>query len=226
MRQVAVRSREAVWPDLVIFDCDGVLVDSDRISLRIQAEHLRHLGLRVSYDDCVRDFLGIGMPATLRILGERLGHPVPDWWLTDLDQAVRSAFQKELTPIPGIERALDAITAPTCVASSGSQQKMRFTLGRTGLYERFAGRIFSADEVKNGKPAPDLFLHAAHEMNAIPTRCVVIEDSPAGVSAAKAAGMYALGYAVLTPADRLAAADAIFTDMTALPSLILQAAEA
>lgn len=206
--------------DLAIFDCDGVLVDSDRISLRIQAERISALGLEMSYEDCVRDFLGLGMPATLRILAERLGRPVPEGWEAELDAAVRDGFRRELTPVAGIEEALEEIELATCVASSGSHEKMRLTLGLTGLWDRFAGSIFSADEVRRGKPAPDLFLHAASRMSTRPERCVVIEDSPFGIAAAKAAGMRALGFAAATPAARLDGADAVFTSMAELPRLV------
>jgi HAD superfamily hydrolase (TIGR01509 family) len=207
-------------PDLVIFDCDGVLVDSDQISLRIQAEWISALGLAMSYDDCVRDFLGLGMPATLRILAERLGRPVPEGWETELDSAVREGFRRELRPVPGIVEALQALDMPMCVASSGSHEKMRLTLGLTGLWDWFAGRIFSADEVQRGKPSPDLFLHAASRMSTSPERCMVVEDSPFGIAAAKAAGMAALGFAAATPAARLDGADAVFNTMEELPGLV------
>lgn len=206
--------------ELVIFDCDGVLVDSDRISLRIQAERISALGLKMSYEECVRDFLGLGMPATLRILAERLGRPLPDGWEAELDAAIRDGFRRELTPVPGIVQALEGIELPACVASSGSHKKMRLTLGLTGLWDRFAGGIFSADEVKRGKPAPDLFLHAASRMSTPPERCIVVEDSPFGIAAAKAAGMSALGFAAATPAARLDGANAVFTAMEDLPGLI------
>jgi HAD superfamily hydrolase (TIGR01509 family) len=206
--------------ELEIFDCDGVLVDSDRISLRIQAERLQELGLDVSFEDCVRDFLGLGMPATLRVVADRLGRPVPQSWVDDLERAVRRAFLAELMPVAGVVDALDAITLPSCIASSGSHDKMRFTLGLTGLYDGFAGRIFSADQVPRGKPAPDLFLHAARSLGTAAEHCVVIEDSPFGVAAAKAAGMRALGFAAITPAERLRDADAVFTAMAELPPLL------
>jgi HAD superfamily hydrolase (TIGR01509 family) len=207
--------------ELVIFDCDGVLVDSDRISLRIQAEWITDLGIETSYEDCVRDFLGLGMPATLEILGERLGRPVPSGWADGLDHAVREAFERELRPVPGVVEALDKIELPTCVASSGSQEKMRFTLGLTGLWDRFVGRIYSADEVGRGKPAPDLFLRAASSMGAPPERCVVVEDSPFGVIAARAAGMWALGYAADGDGERLGSEGArTFRSMLELPELL------
>jgi HAD superfamily hydrolase (TIGR01509 family) len=197
------------------------LVDSDRISLRIQAEWITDLGLEASYEDCVRDFLGLGMPATLRILGERLGRPVPSGWEDGLDRAVREAFERELRPVPGVVEALDEIDLPTCVASSGSQEKMRFTLGLTGLWDRFAGRIHSADEVDRGKPAPDLFLRAASSMDTLPERCVVVEDSPFGVIAARAAGMSALGYAADGNGEPLSDEGArTFASMAELPGLL------
>ncbi len=204
----------------MIFDCDGVLVDSDRLSLRIQAEHTAALGLSMTYEDCARDFLGLGTAATLEILAERSGRPVPPSWVTDLEAAVAAEFRRSLEPVPGIAAALDRIEIPTCVASGGSQAKMRLTLGLTGLHDRFDGRIFSADEVANGKPAPDLFLHAASVMSVPPEACVVVEDSPFGIAAARAAGMRSLGFAELTPAERLADADAVFTAMDELQGLL------
>lgn len=208
--------------ELVIFDCDGVLVDSDRISLRIQAEWISALGLETTYEDCVRDFLGLGMPATLQILTERFGRPLPSGWEEELDAAVREGFRRELRPVRGVVEALEEIDLPTCVASSGSQEKMRLTLGLTGLWDRFAGRIYSADEVQRGKPAPDLFLHAASCMGTTPERCVVVEDSPFGVAAAKAARMSALGYAPEGSGERLAQEGVrTFESMAELPALLL-----
>ncbi len=206
--------------ELLILDCDGVLVDSDRISLRIQAERISALGLEIDYEDCVRDFLGLGMEATLEILAERLGRPVPEGWEAGLDAAVREGFRRELTPVPGVVGALEEIELPTCIASSGSHEKMRLTLSLTGLWDRFAGRIFTAEEVQRGKPAPDLFLHAATRMSTPPERCVVVEDSPFGVAAAKAAGMSVLGFAAATPPASLEGADAVFTAMEDLPGLM------
>ena len=210
--------------ELVIFDCDGVLVDSDRISLRIQAERISALGLEMTYEDCVREFLGLGMEATLEILAERLGRPLPEGWERELDAAVREGFRRELQPVPGVVEALEKIELPTCVASSGSHEKMRLTLGLTGLWDRFVGRIFSAEEVEHGKPAPDLFLHAASRMSTPPERCIVVEDSPFGVAGAKAAGMAALGFAAATPSARLEGADAVFTTMADLPGLVAERA--
>lgn len=205
----------------MIFDCDGVLVDSDRISLRIQAEWISALGLETSYEDCVRDFLGLGMPATLQVLTERLGRPLPSGWEEELGAAVREGFRRELQPVRGVVEALEEIDLPTCIASSGSQEKMRFTLGLTGLWDRFVGRIYSSDEVRRGKPAPDLFLHAASCMATPPERCVVVEDSPFGVAGAKAAGMLTLGYSPEGSGELLEREGAnIFKSMAELPALL------
>ena len=198
-----------------------MLVDSDRISLRIQAERLRALGLDISDEECVRDFLGLGMPETLRIVEDRLGHAVPVGWEEMLGVAVQRAFIRELTAVPGVAAALTEIAAPVCVASNGSHAKMRLTLALTGLQERFAGRMFSRDDVGGrGKPAPDLFLHAAQALAVPPAACVVVEDSPVGIAAARSAGMRALGYAGETPPERLAGADVVFTSMSELPQLL------
>ena len=205
---------------LIIFDCDGVLVDSDRLSLEVQAEALTRIGLPTTYEDCARDYLGIGINATIEIVERRLGGPLPEGWLADLSTAVEKAFRERLEPVAGVVQALDQIRQPTCVASSGSQQKMRLTLSLTGLYERFAGRIYSCDEVVRCKPAPDVFLHAAQRMGVSPDRCVVVEDSRAGISGALAAGMHTLAYAAETPRERLASAEHLFEQMAELPGLI------
>ena len=211
-----------VSPDLplVIFDCDGVLIDSDRISLRVQAEHLTAIGLPTTYDDCVRDFLGIGMSSSLELIEERLGQPIPADWLSQLSEAVQDALAAELEPVAGIMEALAAIPHRMCVASSTGHEQIEFRLRHTGLYEQFAGHIYSGEDVEHGKPAPDLFLAAAASEQADPARCVVVEDSPAGVQAAGAARMPVLAYAAETPRERLAGADRVFTDMTELPRLI------
>jgi HAD superfamily hydrolase (TIGR01509 family) len=207
--------------ELVIFDCDGVLVDSDRLSLVVQARHITALGLPMSAEDCSREFLGIGMESTLDMIGSMLGRPVPEGWLERLEAEVEETFRRELHAVPGVSDALDLIDLPTCIASGGSHEKMRLTLGLTGLWDRFDGRIYSAGEVRRPKPAPDLFLHAAAGSGTDPTRCLVIEDSPFGVAAAKAAGMRCLGFAGLTDPDRLAEADATFLSMSELPRLIV-----
>jgi len=150
------------------------------------------------------------------------GRKLPGSWEAPFRHLYREAFAAELQPVPGILEALDAITLPTCVASSGTHEKVRYTLGLTGLYDRFAGRIFSVDDVRRGKPAPDLFLHAASRMGAAPERCAVVEDSPYGVQAARTAGMRAFGYAGgLIPRRTLEGPNTVvFDDMRDLPRLL------
>ncbi|HWK90262.1 MAG TPA: HAD family hydrolase, partial [Longimicrobium sp.] len=167
-------------------------------------------------------FVGRSMGACVAIVEERIGRPVPAGFTDDFHARTFAAFRAELRAVAGVEQALDAIALPTCVASSGEPAKIRFTLGLTGLLPRFDGRIFSAAEVQRGKPAPDLFLHAASRMGAVPERCAVVEDSLLGVQAGAAAGMTVFGYAERTDAAALAAAGAthVFTSMHELPGLL------
>ena len=211
--------------ELVIFDCDGVLVDSERIAVRVEAEFLAELGWPLSQAEIVERFMGRTTEYMDEAIEARLGSRLPGDWRDQFQRRYREAFAAELVPVDGVLDALDQIAVPTCVASSGSHDKLRFTLGHTGLYERFEGRIFSGYEVANGKPAPDLFLHAAARMGAGPARCAVVEDSLYGVLAARAAGMRVFGYAGgLTPADRLEGeATVVFEDMRELPRLLADA---
>jgi HAD superfamily hydrolase (TIGR01509 family) len=207
--------------DLVIFDCDGVLVDSERLAVRVESRLITELGWPLSEADVLERFVGRTDAYMLAEIERTLGRPVPEWQ-TRFQEQLHAAFHAELTTVAGIESALDALDMSTCVASSGTHDKLALTLGLTGLLPRFAGRIFSADDVRNGKPAPDLFLHAADRCGVDPTRCVVVEDSRSGVAAARAAGMRCLGYAGgLTPAEWLEGPDtAVFTAMADLPGLI------
>jgi HAD superfamily hydrolase (TIGR01509 family) len=211
--------------ELVIFDCDGVLVDSERLAVRVEAALLAELGWPLSQDEVIERFMGRSQAFMLQAIQERLGGRLPDGWQDLLDRRYRAAFEAELTPVDGVVEALDRIAIPTCVASGGSHRTLRHTLGLTGLYERFRGRIFSASEVAEGKPAPDLFLHAAARLGAEPAACAVVEDSRYGVEAARAAGMRAFGYTGgLTPPERLAGPRTVlFDDMRRLPDLLAAA---
>jgi HAD superfamily hydrolase (TIGR01509 family) len=205
----------------VIFDCDGVLVDTELISNTVLAGLLTRAGLPTTLEDCLRDYRGRSMRSVMELATERHGAPLPD----DIDdryyEEIKAAFVRELRPVPGVLEALDRIALPTCVASSGPHHKMALTLRRTGLWERFEGRIFSATEVPRGKPAPDLFLHAARAMGFDPATTAVVEDSVPGVRAARAAGMRALAFARDTDAGALAAAGGEpFDDMADLPGLL------
>jgi len=207
--------------DLVIFDCDGVLVDSELIANRVFAELLGELGANVTLEVMFDRFVGRSMADCLLVVKELLGRDPPTDMVSVLQERTRVALERELTPVRGIVAALDAITVPYCVASSGDHTKMRTTLGITRLLPRFEGRLFSATQVARGKPAPDVFLLAAHTMGVRPERAAVVEDSPIGVQAARAACMTAFGYAALTDPARLRNAGAIvFDDMSELPSLL------
>jgi HAD superfamily hydrolase (TIGR01509 family) len=206
--------------DLVIFDCDGVLVDSERLAVRTEAAILARLGWPLSEPEIVERFVGRSASHMQGEIERHLGRPID--WEVEFEPHYRQVFERELTPVPGVVDALDQIDVATCVASSGSHEKMAFTLGLTGLLDRFTGRIFSADEVERGKPEPDIFLYAADRMGVPAGRCAVIEDSVSGVTAGLAAGMTVFAYAggVTSPAE-LALGDAVvFGDMGALPSLL------
>lgn len=207
---------------LVIFDCDGVLVDSERIAVRVNIALGAELGWPLTEAEVIERFIGRSSMSIGEQIAARLGQSVAAIWADRFDLAHREAVDAGLTAVDGINDALDEITQLTCVASSGTHEKMRHTLVRTGLYPRFEGRIFSATEVAHGKPAPDLFLHAAATMGVPPGACVVVEDSQYGVQAARAAGMRCFGYAGgLTPAHRLEGPDTVvFDDMRKLPALL------
>ena len=210
---------------LVIFDCDGVLVDSERLAVRVEAAVLAELGWPMSQAEVIERFMGRSQAVMLQAILDRLGDRLPGDWQERLDRRYREAFDAELAPVDGVVEALDRIATPTCVASGGSHQMLRHQLRLTGLYERFEGRIFSATEVAEGKPAPDLFLHAAARLGAEPAACAVVEDSRYGVQAARAAGMRAFGYTGgLTPPERLAGPRTVlFDDMRRLPDLLAAA---
>ena len=214
-------------PDLVIFDCDGVLVDSEVISCSVHAEVLTRNGYPITSDQVFDRFLGRSARQAIIEVETELGRRLPEDFDAQLKDRIFSTFRESLTPTPHIHEALAAIAQPVCVASSGSHERMRVSLGCTDLYDRFAPNIFSSSEVRNGKPAPDLFLFAAERMGVAPGRCVVVEDSVSGIAGGIAAGMTVLGYcggSHCRPgyADTLrrAGATATFADMRELPGLI------
>jgi HAD superfamily hydrolase (TIGR01509 family) len=216
--------------DLIIFDCDGVLVDSEIISCRAHAATLTRHGYPITEDQVFDRFLGRSMrQATLEVEAE-LGRSLPDDFHTQVYAEIFREFATSLQATPHIIEVLAAITLPVCVASSGPPEKISASLNRVGLYDRFAPHIFSAVQVQHGKPAPDLFLFAAGQMKVPSARCLVIEDSVSGIAAARAAGMTVLGYhggSHCRPghADTLRAAGAAvtFDDMRELPGLIARA---
>jgi HAD superfamily hydrolase (TIGR01509 family) len=217
--------------DLIIFDCDGVLVDSEVISCRAHAEILTRHGYPITPDRVFDRFLGRSMRQTTIEVEAELGRSLPDDFQTQVYAEVFRLFAASFQATPHIDEALAAIALPVCVASSGPPEKISASLNRVGLYDRFAPHIFSAVQVRNGKPAPDLFLFAAEQMRTRPERCLVIEDSPAGISGALAAGMMVFGYhggSHCRPdtAETLRAAGAVLTfdDMRQLPEMIGRAA--
>ena len=205
----------------MIFDCDGVLVDTELISNTVLAGLLTRAGLPTTLEECLRDYRGRSMTSVMALAAQRHGAPLPDDLPERYYAETTVVFTRELQPVAGVVDALDRIELPACVASSGPHHKMEVTLRRTGLWQRFEGRIFSATDVPRGKPAPDLFLHAARALGFDPSSTAVVEDSVPGVEAARAAGMRALAFARDTDARPLAAAGGEpFDDMADLPGML------
>jgi HAD superfamily hydrolase (TIGR01509 family) len=207
----------------VIFDCDGVLVDTERISNTVLAGLLTGAGLPTTFEQCMEIYRGRSIASVMELADQRHGAPLPEDIPERYYAEIEAVFTRDLDAVPGIVAALDRITLPSCVASSGPHHKMAVTLRTTGLWERFEGRIFSATEVQRGKPAPDLFLHAAEQMGFDPAATAVVEDSVPGVEAARAAGMRALAFARGSADDATALAAAggeTFHDMAELPDLL------
>ncbi|MGI5258684.1 HAD family hydrolase [Streptomyces angustmyceticus] len=218
--------------DLIIFDNDGVLVDSEPISNRILAAYLTELGHPTTYEESLRDYMGGAMHRVHEAVLERSGERLPAGFDETFHGRVFAEFRRWLEPVPDVVEVLEKLAAdgvPYCVGSSGSHERIRVALTQTGLIKRFAEeregsgtQIFSSQDVGRGKPAPDLFLHAAREMGVAPERCAVVEDSPLGVRAAVAAGMDVYGFTAMTPAAKLteAGATALFGRMAELPALL------
>ncbi|WP_399927997.1 HAD family hydrolase [Streptomyces kanamyceticus] len=210
--------------DLVIFDNDGVLVDSEPVSNTILAAYLTELGHPTSYEDSLRDYMGGAVHRVHDLVLERSGQRLP----ADFDEVfhgrVFAAFERELKPVEGAVEVLEKLAGDGvayCLASSGSHERIRVGHRAAGLDTWFdEKRVFSSQDVGRGKPAPDLFLHAAERMGVAPEKCVVVEDSPLGVRAAVAAGMDVYGFTAMTPAERLSGATGFFEDMRELPRLL------
>lgn len=181
--------------ELLILDCDGVLVDSEIISIAVDQFILADLGWSISLEEITDRFVGRSHAYFLEVVEDHLGRKLPDDWEDTYQHLYREALARDLQLVEGIVEALDSIDLPKCVASNGSHSKMEFTLKHAGLWPRFQGRIFSAEDVPLGKPAPDLFLHATSTLGYEPANCIVVEDSPAGVQAALAANMKVIAYA-------------------------------
>jgi HAD superfamily hydrolase (TIGR01509 family) len=214
---------------LVIFDCDGVLVDSEPLANESFSRALKAQGLDWSAEETMRRLMGLSLKSALEICEAEIGRKLPDDFFEKMQVVTYQSFRDApLQPVAGVKEAVQALQMAglaTCVASSGTPEKMRFTLGLTGLWDLFDGRIFSSSQVPRGKPFPDLFLHAALAMNVQPFDCVVVEDSVPGIQAARSAGMRALAYAGAPHAHRAelaAAGGELFEDMKMLPGLVVR----
>ena len=221
-------NRKARWPELVIFDCDGVLVDSEVIALGVTRRRLGEAGLRLTDQETRERFLGSRLDSVMRRIETELGAPLPKEFPGDLSREILATFARELKGVEGVREAVGGLRARVCVASSSAPERLRFALRVTGYEALFAPNIFSAAEVAQGKPSPDLFLFAARAMSAAPKDCLVIEDSVAGVIAARAAGMTVFGFvgaSHFSPPDEgadltAAGAELLFDDMAQLPDLV------
>jgi FGGY-family pentulose kinase/HAD superfamily hydrolase (TIGR01509 family) len=227
-REARKAMRAARWPEVVIFDCDGVLVDSELIALGVTRRMLGEAGLALSDEETRERFLGMRQDGVLRGIEQELGRPLPRDFSAMLARAILATFERELKGVEGVRQAVNGLHARVCVASSSAPQRLRFALRVTDYESLFAPNIFSSAEVQRGKPFPDLFLFAARAMRAAPQDCLVIEDSVAGVAAARAADMTVFGFVGAShfsePAQgaELTAAGAalIFDDMARLPEFV------
>ena len=221
-------NRKSRWPEVVIFDCDGVLVDSEVIALGVMRRRLSEAGLRLTDQETRERFLGRRLDSSLRRIETELGAPLPETFREDFSREILSAFARELKGVEGVRQAVEGLRARVCVASSSGPDRICLSLRVAGYETLFAPNIFSAVEVAEGKPSPDLFLHAARAMGAAPKDCLVIEDSVAGVVAARAAGMTVFGFvgaSHFSPLDEralltAAGAELLFDTMAHLPDLV------
>lgn len=214
-------------PALVIFDCDGVVVDSEGPTLLFLRDELADHGLDLTVAQVTELFIGGTMQGVFEEARKR-GANLPQDWVDSYYTRLYALLAEEVAPVPGIEAVLDALEAagvPYAIGSNGRAEKMAVTLGRTGLAPRFAGRAHSAQDPahpeRKPKPAPDIYLWIAGSLGIAPDQTVVVEDSPTGARAAKAAGMRCYGFTRETPPARLEGiADVLFDDMAALPALL------
>ncbi|MCX5481204.1 HAD family phosphatase [Kaistia geumhonensis] len=181
---------------LVIFDCDGVLVDSEILASRVDSERLKEIGYEISVDEMSHRFAGLTWDRIAKIIESELGRPLPEGFHKQTDAELDRRLADELDIIPGVHDMLDRLDYQRCICSNSSPERLKISLTRTKLYDRFRPYVFSAVAIgnKRPKPAPDVFLHAANEFDADPRDCVVIEDSTHGVHGAKAAGMRVIGF--------------------------------
>ncbi len=205
----------------VIFDCDGTLVDSERVGNTALIECVAELGLTITLDDALEHFAGRKMADTVRIIEDWMGRPAPHDFIQTIRQRMATAFEQRLEPMDGVAELLGKLNIPFCVASNGPHEKMQISLRVTGLIDHFSGRIFSAYDCDRWKPEPDLLLHAARAMGVSPSACAVIDDHTLGIQAALAAGMHPFGFAPHDAGIHLQQAGAtVFHHMADLPSVL------
>jgi len=216
--------------ELIIFDCDGVLIDSEVIVCRLVSEVLTDLGYPITLDGVIERFAGRPQREMVADIEADWGRPVPDSFFSECKRRTADAYRAELRPIAGVRQLLDAVDIPVCVASSAYPEKLRLGLQSTGLYEKLAPNLISASFVARGKPDPDVFTYAAGWMRRPVAECVVVEDSIPGVQAARSAGMRVIGFTggshcPAGHADRLiaAGADSVVSHMRDLPAAIPEA---
>ena len=227
-REIRELNRKSRWPELVIFDCDGVLVDSEVIALGVMRRRLGEAGLRLTDQETRERFLGRRLDSSLHGIETELGAPLPENFRDEFSREILFAFARELKGVEGVRQAVEGLRRRVCVASSSGHERLRLSLRVAGYETMFAPNIFSAADVAEGKPSPDLFLHAARAMGVKPKDCLVIEDSVAGVVAGRAAGMAVFGFvgaSHFSPLDdgahlTAAGAELLFGDMARLPDLV------
>lgn len=208
--------------ELVIFDCDGVLVDSEPIVNRIFAEVLNEAGFKITYEEVMQQFVGKSLATCLEMIKEFYGRPLPKNFIELCREREIAALQKELQPVPGMPEVLKQITLLKCVASNSSHRHIQMVLTLTELLHHFQGKLYSCHDVERPKPFPDVYLYAAQQMNTNPENCLVIEDSATGVQAACAAGMTVFGYAQYNDGAEEAfnGAKIVFNNMQQLPKML------
>ncbi len=207
--------------NLVIFDCDGVLVESEPLATQVLVQILAERGIKVNYEEFLREFSGAVIYKRLEAISQKLNWTPPSNFISIFDERLSVLTEKELKPVPGIQALLESLSVPACVASNGSRDEIILRLKIAGLTEYFGKAIFSGLEMPHPKPAPDVFLAAAEAFKAAPDRCIVIEDTVLGVTAAVRAGMRVYGHAAFTTSESLKAAGAIpFDNMTELKLLL------
>lgn len=209
--------------DLVIFDCDGVLVNSEPLANQVYVGILEEHGHQVNSDEYLQEFAGAAITQRLEVTSQKLNWTPPSNFTSLFHERLAVLAKQELKAVPGIHELIDSLTVPICIGSNGTRSEILLRLNIANLTEKFENAIFSGIEVAHPKPAPDVFLAAAQSFNIPPSRCIVIEDSVPGVTAAVRAGMRVYGHAAFTPASTLQAAGAIpFANMFELKSMLTQ----